>query len=574
VHKDQPSTSLSPALPALGHALAGSTGAAISNLCIYPLDLIITRLQVQRQLRKSSSIRDEEEYEGVLDAADKIYHREGGLSAFYAGVLQDTGKSIADSFLFFLFYNYLRQRRLQKYGARATSLPVFDELAVGALAGACSKFFTTPIANIVTRKQTATMVAARSSSSSREPTVNEIADQIWSEKGIQGFWSGYSASLVLTLNPSLTFFLYETFKRTLLPSASRDDPNARVTFLMAAVSKAIASTITYPFSLAKARAQVGSRPPVNPDAASTIKSEVSSATMTSKGATLEERGAEARKVGKDIECTAVRSTVFSMILHIYRTEGPQALYEGIWGEILKGFFSHGITMLVKESVHKLIIQLYYLVLRALKRIPTPGEAVSQAQGIASNMNEKAQEGVSKAGEMATGAYSSATKTMGGVVDNARERLGGPLKGERIDAYERAQTMANQGIEPKFTRSSELQGLGIEPRYASTSIEQINPQFQGPKIDAFERAHANTSNLTSSEMGKTEAIGSKGPAQGKTTDACERPANITNNATETAKSGGDLAEKEAGHLMGNVSEQLGKNIEGAGRNIRPKVEDDD
>jgi hypothetical protein len=142
-------------------------------------------------LRKSSSIPDEGEYKGVLDAFEQIYNKEGGLSAFYTGVLHDTGKSIADSFLFFLFYNYLRSNRLQKSGAKATNLPVLVELAVGALAGACSKFFTTPISNIVTRKQTSYLLSARSSSpTTNPPSVSEIAKSIRAEKGLQGFWSG------------------------------------------------------------------------------------------------------------------------------------------------------------------------------------------------------------------------------------------------------------------------------------------------------------------------------------------------------------------------------------------------
>merc|ERR1711964_524371 len=119
VQEGSHSTLEGPALPALGHALAGSTGTAIANLAIYPLDLVITRLQVQRSLRKSSTTADEGEYKGVLDAFEQIYNKEGGLSAFYGGVLQDTGKSIADSFLFFLFYNYLRTNRLQKKGLNA-----------------------------------------------------------------------------------------------------------------------------------------------------------------------------------------------------------------------------------------------------------------------------------------------------------------------------------------------------------------------------------------------------------------------------------------------------------------------
>jgi len=153
----------------------------------------------------------------------------------YKGVLQDTGKSIVDPSLFFLFYNYMRTRRLQKHGGKAPALLILDELTVGALAGACSKFFTTPISNIVSRKQTASMISARSGTKSGEPSVADIASAIRSEKGIQGFWSGYSASMVLTLNPSITLFLYEFFKRC-LPRSKRDDPGARAIFLMAAVS--------------------------------------------------------------------------------------------------------------------------------------------------------------------------------------------------------------------------------------------------------------------------------------------------------------------------------------------------
>ena len=74
---------------------------------------MITRLQVQRQLRRSSATAEEGEYKGVLDAFDHIYHKEGGISAFYGGVWQDTAKSLSDSFLFFLFHNYMRTRRLQ-----------------------------------------------------------------------------------------------------------------------------------------------------------------------------------------------------------------------------------------------------------------------------------------------------------------------------------------------------------------------------------------------------------------------------------------------------------------------------
>jgi hypothetical protein len=459
-HKNQESNSSAlqgPALPALGHALAGSTGTVISNLAIYPLDLVITRLQVQRSLRKSLSTPEEGEYKGVLDAFQRIYDKEGGLSAFYSGVLQDTGKSIADSFLFFLFYNYLRSRRLQKNGSSAMTLLVLEELTVGALAGACSKFFTTPISNIVTRKQTSSVISARSPTPSKEPSVSDIASEIRSEKGLQGFWAGYSASLVLTLNPSITFFLYEFIKRSFLPRAQHDDPGARVTFLMAAVSKAIASTITYPFSLAKARVQTSSTRPVDTESAEKLKDEAENVHSEK----------DAEKTTKDAKAFANRSTVFDTILKIYRTEGAAALYEGVYGEIIKGFFSHGLTMLIKESIHKLIIQTYYVILKALNKFPSPEELAKQA-------SQQIQDGAERAGEALKDGYENVSETVGGAVQSGGEAIG--------TAAERAGVISNNATEAAKTandHSSKEAGhlLGNAHEQLGNGIEEIGKKVK-------------------------------------------------------------------------------------------------
>ena len=318
------------------------------------------------------------------------------------GLLQDTSKTIADSFLFFLAYNFLRQSRLRSRGSK-DYLPVFDELSVGFVAGGFSKLLTTPIANIVTRIQTSSMIASRDDSgeaSSRSATVSSIAQDIYSEKGVLGFWSGYSASLVLTLNPSLTFFFFETLKRTAIPKSKRSDPPALATFFIAAVSKAMASTITYPFSLAKARAQVSS------------KMAETSNYNSEKSESNDQENSLSRASKKD---KAARLTVFSTILRIANTEGIHALYEGLSGEVLKGFFSHGITMITKDAVHKLIIQTYYVVLKLLKRYPSPQElaarAKEQAQATLSSIQGRAEEAGVQAQELAKDASRAAVHTL-------------------------------------------------------------------------------------------------------------------------------------------------------------------
>ncbi|KAL2171109.1 hypothetical protein VTG60DRAFT_3800 [Thermothelomyces hinnuleus] len=108
-----------------------------------------------------------------------------------------------------------------------------------------------------------------------------------------------------------------------------------MTFLLAAVSKVVATAVTYPFQIAKARVQVSATP--------------------------EERGK--RKVN---------GNVFATVLRIARAEGGRALYDGIAGELLKGFFSHGTTMLSKDVVHRLIVQLYFTILGISRQNPQLG----------------------------------------------------------------------------------------------------------------------------------------------------------------------------------------------------------
>ena len=382
------STPAGPALPAIGHALAGSTGAAFSNVVTYPLALIITRLQIQKQSGKDAASASLTRYDSIHDAARKIYDQEGGFAGLYAGLIPDTLKTVADSFLFFLAYNFLRQTRLRASKSGKGHLPAVDELSVGFIAGAFAKLLTTPVATIVTRKQ----AASAPFDPSKDNSVLGIASRIRSEKGLKGFWSGYSASLVLTLNPSLTFFFFETFKRVFLSRNKRDRPSAQATFLLAAISKAVASTITYPFSLAKTRAQASS---------------ISSRDRNEDGAKRadgDEKSNESPSERKRPHTSP--GNVFTSILAIAATSGPSAVYEGLIGEILKGFFSHGITMIVKEAVHKAIIQLYYAILKLLKKYPSPAElanaAKEQTYHVAGELGERAEKAVSTATDAARG----------------------------------------------------------------------------------------------------------------------------------------------------------------------------
>jgi hypothetical protein len=359
-----------------------------------------------------------------------MYEREGGPGAFYSGVLQETFKSVADSFLFFLAYSYVRQKRLDARGS-GRSLPALEEIGVGVVSGAFSKLFTTPIQQIVTRKQTAAML--KQESPTTIPPLSSTRDIAWEirrEKGLQGFWSGYSSSIVLTLNPSITMLLHKALMRLVVPRANRDNPGVRMTFLLAAISKALASTVTYPFSLAKTRLQVSSQKP-NP-----ITGETS----------------ESRKSETPLEARAVQArqrTVFSTIMRIAQTEGLWALYQGLGAEVLKGFFSHGITMLMKDRIHAVIISLYYTLQNALQKAPSPRELAKSASDRAQNAYEQGK-------EQATDAYAKGIEVVGNATERARDAV--------AEGSHQAQELAAKGKEQvgdAYAKSVEVVGNATE-----------------------------------------------------------------------------------------------------------------
>ncbi|KAF3012166.1 hypothetical protein E8E14_005353 [Neopestalotiopsis sp. 37M] len=373
-------------LPAIHHALSGSAGTLISTCAAYPLSLVVTRLQVQRQLAHTGRLAAADEYAGIVDAFSRILRdgdksasaagRVRSIAALYTGLTTESAKSVLDSFLFFLFYEFFRSRAgagssRHGGGGGGRAAQVLRELATGVLAGACSRAFTTPIANVVTRKQTGAMVEG-GAADARWLTVREIVRDIMNEKGVKGLWSGYSATLVLTLNPGITFFLQDFLTKQVAGDDSWEDPGAALTFLLAASSKAIASTITYPFQTAKARLQAGVPAESETDSSSEERKESSSPKESPHASTGNVKSAD-QDEDDDTKLAASRAlskfaqqSVFGTIAQIVRNGGVGALYDGVHGELLKGFFSHGTTMLAKGLIHKLLFKLY-LVLASILR---------------------------------------------------------------------------------------------------------------------------------------------------------------------------------------------------------------
>ncbi|KAI1489203.1 mitochondrial carrier domain-containing protein [Biscogniauxia mediterranea] len=406
------STATSQLLPALHHAFSGSTATLVSTCTLYPLTQVITRLQAQNQLSREgklapaahgpdppSVLLDDQAhpyrplqglqqqqqqqhpqprgYAGIVDAFLQIWRfdGDGGLRAFYTGLVPDVARSALDSFLFFLFYEWFRGARLSRRGVRGRGqamLGALEELAIGVIAGACAKGLSTPIANIASRKEEAYTRSFESALG--EINLREIVDGIRKDKGLGGLWSGYSSNLLLTLNPSITFFLHEFLKGRVARRRGRE-PGAGMNFLLAATSKAMSTLLTYPFQVATRRLQAGIpiELPIDPEPFSRQRqpSVEISPTNTVTNRHHEEEFDRARE-RQEKAARAVREfaqqSIFGTMAQLVRNEGVGSLYDGLRGELLNSFLGHGTTMVVKDVMHRLLFRFYFFALGLLAEL--------------------------------------------------------------------------------------------------------------------------------------------------------------------------------------------------------------
>ena len=90
-----------------------------------------------------------------------------------------------------------------------------------------------------------------------------VAREIIEEEGVTGLWLGLKPGLVLTVNPAITYGVYERVKGIMvLAQQKAGDTSGKLspwaTFLVGALSKSLATVVTYPYIMAKVRIQARS----------------------------------------------------------------------------------------------------------------------------------------------------------------------------------------------------------------------------------------------------------------------------------------------------------------------------
>ena len=224
--------------------------------------------------------------------------------------------TILSSFLYFFFYSSAAKAVVKYHERRSVlnqttdvnppktfPLGAWEELAIGLVAGVASKGVTLPISAVSVRQRL-------SDEDGTESGFINTLSKLFSDGGLGGLFAALPPSIPLALLPSLTLYLHSFLLRNFLPARHQAHPPGSITFLLGAISNAVATIPLYPLVLIKA---------------------------------LSQSGAGDRK-GK----SKARRGMIWTAENIYQREGIAGLYKGLEGQLAKGLVSQGVMMLVKQ----------------------------------------------------------------------------------------------------------------------------------------------------------------------------------------------------------------------------------
>jgi adenine nucleotide transporter 17 len=240
------------------------------------------------------------------------------IQVLYSGLGASLFGTTVSQGVYFYFYSVLRGMAVKrrKHGASGLELQVGESLAIASFAGMANVLLTNPIWMVATRMQTYRSLDAKHKSIG-SPNALSVIKSIFSEYGLGGFWNGVGASLIMVINPTIQYALYEWLMsvraRISIRAKKRTIDTARPStlqvFLMSALAKAGATVLTYPMLTVKTRMM------------------------------------SARKEDADIQYASVQDAV----RQIFHKEGVAGYYRGMSTKITQSILGAAILLVCKEK---------------------------------------------------------------------------------------------------------------------------------------------------------------------------------------------------------------------------------
>ncbi|EEF49824.1 peroxisomal adenine nucleotide carrier 1 [Ricinus communis] len=309
-------------LESLSEATSGAIGSLLSTTILYPLDTCKTKYQAevrahgQRKYRHLSDVL----FEAISN---------GQILSLYQGLGTKNLQSFISQFVYFYGYSYFKRLYLEKSGFKKIGTKA--NLVLAAAAGACTAIVTQPLDTASSRMQTSAFGKSKG-------LWQTLTEGNWGDA-----FDGLGISLLLTSNPAIQYTVFDQLKQRLLKgkqntadsSSSVEALSAFSAFVLGAVSKSIATVITYPAIRCKVMIQAADSD-------------------------------DESKKGK----SKSRKTVPGVVCAIWKREGVLGFFKGLQAQILKTVLSSALLLMIKEKISRstwvliLAIRRYLLVPRS------------------------------------------------------------------------------------------------------------------------------------------------------------------------------------------------------------------
>ncbi|XP_022878804.1 peroxisomal adenine nucleotide carrier 1-like [Olea europaea var. sylvestris] len=304
-------------MESLVEATSGAVGSLVSTTILYPLDTCKTKYQAENRAHNN------QKYRKISDVLWEAIST-GQVLSLYQGLGTKNLQSFISSFIYFYEYSFFKRLYLKKSGSKSIGTKV--NLIIAAAAGACTVVLTQPLDTASSKMQTSTFGKSKG---------------LWetlSENTLSEAFDGLGISVLLTINPSIQYTAFDQLKQRSLKdsmSKNRDGVSSRAAlsafsaFMLGAVSKCIATFVTYPAIRCKVMIQ----------------------------------SAESDEDEEDIAQPNSRKTILGAVRAIWKKEGILGFFKGLQAQILKTVLSSALLLMVKEKITKTT----WVLMIALKR---------------------------------------------------------------------------------------------------------------------------------------------------------------------------------------------------------------
>ncbi|XP_041018801.1 peroxisomal adenine nucleotide carrier 1-like [Juglans microcarpa x Juglans regia] len=290
-------------LKSVSEATSGAIGSLLSTTILYPLDTCKTKYQADVRAH------GQQKYRNLFDVLREAISTHQVLS-LYQGLGTKNLQSFIAQFVYFYGYSYFKRLYLERSGAKRIGTKA--NLVIAAAAGACTAIATQPLDTASSRMQTSAFGKSKG-------LWKTLTEGTWSDA-----FDGLGISLLLTSNPAIQYTVFDQLKQRLLKrkqneagnSLSSESLSAFSAFLLGAISKSIATFLTYPAIRCKVMIQAVDS---NDDGAKKDR----------------------RKSHK---------TVPGVLYAIWRSEGIAGYFKGLDAQILKTVLSSALLLMIKEKI--------------------------------------------------------------------------------------------------------------------------------------------------------------------------------------------------------------------------------